>query len=464
MQDEGGAKKVNPVLERHWEKLVLGVVAALAVVYLGTRFSGPGDAAAKSVDRAASSFQAKKNQSNPKSDAPKSIPDHVIPPPGAANRAPATTAGNPTEYVADITRGPGPTPTKFVFPKVTLAPAVPKPDGVELSWTLGEVTIDPADKNKPVAVPRASFIWKVERRKKGGEWEVKEPELKSDLLKYQDTKTEPKTEYEYRLTLGSTDTQYTRTNPSKWLKEPVGPPVSASTPGVWLFDFSNMLADPDAEPPKPGQAYVTILKFDSDAGWVEWKKIQHEGDLLGVIMEGGVEVSKHRVSSKKLGKTVSVDFKSGARIKKITTGKLVLYDYEECRPKRDEGGELQCEGPKPVKGASYKVDELLYTDEDGKPVTFTKNAGPGPVTPFRCEKHGGAPPPKELTAEEKAAAKAKDAEVLLEEADVLWNKGTPEDQKKAIPKYKTLIERFKDVEIVKSRLKELTERSKKKFE
>jgi hypothetical protein len=403
MQDEGGAKKMNPVLERHWEKLVLGVVAALAVVYLGTRFSGSGDAAAKSVDRVSATLQTKKGQSNSRSEAPKSIPEHKSAAIGTANRAPVSTVGNPTLFSYDVVDAPPPTPTKFVFPPVTLAPPVAKPDGVELSWTLGEVKIDPADKSKLVAVPRPTFLWKVERRKKGEDWKTLDDKLKTEVLKYVDEKTEPKTDYEYKLTLGSNDPQWVKATPGIWTTFSGGP-FPVRTEGIWFFDFSNMLTYPESDEPKPGQVYVTIRKYDRDQGLVEWKKIQLEGELLGVTKEGGVEVSKHRTIGKN-GKQVIVDFKSGARIKKITTDRTIPYEYEECKIKTDDAGQPVCQGLEKQKG-SYKINEVIFTDEDGKQQTFTKYADSGPKAGYHCEKHGGPPPPKELSPEERSAARA----------------------------------------------------------
>ena len=461
MQDEGGAKKMNPVLEQHWEKLVLGVVVVLAVVFFATRFSGGGDAAVKSVDRASSTLATKKGQANSKSEAPKPIPSHAIAAPVAANRAPDFTVGYKTKYNYEVIEGPAAVPTKFVFPTVALATPAPKADGVELSWTVNEVKIDPADKSKLVAVPPATFLWKIERQKKGGPWEIRENDLKTDQLKFIDSNTDPKTEYSYRLTLGSNDPAWTRLTPGRYSNTVAGP-ASVTTPGIWLFDFSNMLSFPDEDPPKPGQVYVTIRKFDKKAGWVEWKKIQYEGELLGVTKEGGVEVSEHRVSSAKLGRTVPVDFKSGARIKKITTEKMVVYDYEECQIKRDENGQPVCEGLKPFKG-NYKVDEVIYTDEDGKQQTYAKPPSP-PTTGNRCVLHGGAPPPKELSAEEKAAARTKEAETMLDEADKLWATQKAAEQKKAIEIYKRLLENYLNVDAVKVRQGELKDRRNKKFE
>src|SRR6185503_15223925 len=151
----------------------------------------------------------------------------------------------------------------------------------------------------------------------------------------------------------------------KSLTDKTAGPVATTTPGIWFVTYSNIQTFDDDinDKVKPGQAYVTIRKYDKTYGLVEWKKIQHEGEDLGVITENGVTDSKHKTVTKD-GRSVVVDFKMGGKIKKISSGKLVLYEYQECNRKLDNNQNWVCEGPKKI-SASYKVNEVLFTDEDG---------------------------------------------------------------------------------------------------
>ena len=330
------------------------------------------------------------------------------------------------------------------------------PDGVvTFAWQLPDVAASSVK-------PEGCFI-RIERRQAGGPWEVLESGLISKAMKYQDTKTHPKTTYEYKITLGVLDPAWTPSSLGR-LTDRIGGPIVVRTPGIWSIEFSNIqtFEDDTGEKLKPGQAYVIIRKYDQDHGLVEWRKIQHEGEELGVITENGVAELKHKAVTKD-GKQVLVDFRVGGKIRKITSGKLVLYAYQECNRQLDRAGAWVCDGPV-KKSASYKVHEVLYADEDNRDQDFTKPDGPGPIADKLCPDHGGPPPPRELSADERRALREADAAKLMDEADTLWVSDKPADRKKAQDVYKKLLASFIDLESVKSRKRELVERSKKKID
>ncbi len=462
MQDEGGAKGLNPVLEKHWEKIVLGVVIAAGVVYAGTQFSGSGNPAAKSVDAANAALKKKQGEPNPSIKAPKAWDAPKIPSVAAAESAKVWTPGQPTIFTPEIKRGPTEI-VSFFFPSLTLSAPQSGTDGITLSWSLGQEQPDKAWKIQPHQPKPSTFYFQIDRRKKGeAEWQTLEKNAKGDSTRYIDTKTEPKTDYEYRVTLGCNDPKFSAKNP-KNLTDKIGGPGAVRTPGIWTFNFSNVQSFPDAPDPKPGQVYVTIRKFDRDAGWVEWRKIQYEGDMLGVVKEGGVEVSKHRVPGKG-GKPVIVDFKSGGVIKRITADKLLLYEYKKCKMVPDGMGGLICDGKPETIKASYKVNEVLFTDEDGKDQSDVHDSGPGKIPDQFCEAHGGAPPPKEPSPTERAAGREEAAGKLLDEADRLWDSAKVEEKKHAQEKYKKLLADYGDTAGVKARAADIKARSVKKLE
>ncbi|HKS16620.1 MAG TPA: hypothetical protein VJU16_04855, partial [Planctomycetota bacterium] len=169
------------------------------------------------------------------------------------------------------------------------------------------------------------------------------------------------------------------------VQEPPPPPVVVAKP-LFELSFSNLLSFPDSDDEKPGMAYVTIRKNDPDCGWVEWKKIQREGERLGWVTEDGKQNSLHRVFSAKLGKMVKLDFDTKATLKRIVTEKLVVYESRQCPILQKPM--VQCPGPIALKG-TYKVDEAVVAWDSGKSERFTKLSGPGPLQDALCSSHGG---------------------------------------------------------------------------
>lgn len=468
MQDEGGAKGLNPALERHWEKLVLGVVAVLALIYIGSQMSGGGNAAVRGIDQANSGFKTKKDGNNPDLEPPKKPPSTEKPPIVQAQPAPIWAVGIQTVYKFDIKGAPVAAGPVFFLPSLAMNESKPEVDGVELNWTLGKETPDPDKDRGKTVVKSTTFFFKVERLKKGeADWTVLEPKAKGDSTRYKDIRTTPKTEYQYRVTLGATDPPWTARNPRQ-LTDRVVTTAPVVTPGMWQFEFNNVTAgDPDREKdgkpdPLPATVYVKIIKWDPEYGRVEWTKIHKDKSPLGFSEEEGKVTPIHPVRSPKKGGMVLVDFNCGGKIDQIIFEKLILYEYKLCKPKVGPGGVLACAGPETIKD-HYKIHEILYTDEEGKKQRAERAAGPGPKSDVPCPAHGGAPPPRELTKEEKDAARNEEASKLLEDADRLWTSDTLADRKQAQEKYNKLVNSFPDVAAVKPRLGELKDRAKQKL-
>jgi hypothetical protein len=463
MQEENAAKGVNPALEKHWEKIVLAVVIVLAVIFIGTKLSGGGNPAAKKVDAAVADFRRKVELPNTKIEPPKTVPQPKIPAVVAANRGPDWASGERTQFKVIIKEGKAEV-LSFRAPAVSLNAPESTPEGVTISWSVAKLEKEPNPKRGDPIALMPPYFYRIERRQKGSEWKLLEAELKGDKdslsHKSIDDSTEPKTEYEYRVTVGSRDNAFTQKNKSG-LTEQVGGPVAVTTQGIWFVDFSNMQTFLESDEPKPGTAYVVIRKHDREHGLVEWRKIQQEGEFLGVIKEGGQEVSKHRTTDKN-GKPVIVDFKMGGKIVKITTDKMVPYTYKVCKPKFDKNGIPECSGPEEVK-EHYRINEVRYTDEDGKEQAFEQPAGPGKNADKLCPDHGGPPPVKELSPEEKLAKREAEATKMLDEADELWTSDKPAEKKKAQDIYRKLAQSYLDLESLKSRKSQIADRAKQQI-
>jgi hypothetical protein len=245
-------------------------------------------------------------------------------------------------------------------------------------------------------------------------------------------------------------------------------PVSVRTLGVWKFEFSNYQpGDPDHEvngvpAPIPPKVYVSITKFDPDAGMVEWKGIHKQGVALGTADDGS---TAHLVFSAKKGKMVKVDFKSGGKIDRIEVDKMEPYEYKVCDP-AVVGGVLVCKGPKTEK-AFVRVNKVLFTDEEGMRQETQTDAGPGRQADRLCPDHGGAapaPPPAPGVDTDKKGNKDDDAVKMLDQAEELWSSSKQSDKQKAVELYKQLLKSYGDTETVKKSRDRITERSKKKFD
>ncbi|HZL73247.1 MAG TPA: hypothetical protein VFC86_12370 [Planctomycetota bacterium] len=462
MQEDGGKKGVNPALEKHWEKIVLGVVVVLAVIFLGSKFSGGGNAAPKSVDAAEADFKRKIDAQNPKIDGPKAIPEPKVPPPAIANRAPDWAIGERTKH-SFVVSGPVIEVRTYKFPDVSLGSPTANPDGVKIAWSVTKFDKEQATPKKGEPIPvMPPYLYKVERREKGGTWMVLQEAMKTDKENfspdYTDSDIKPKTDYEYRVTVRTQDKAVIKDIPTG-LNKMASAPVSVTTHGIWRFEFNQFTAgDRDAEPPILPTVWVKIIKYDPVAGEVSWTRIHKEGKPLGFDENG---TSVHGTYSDRLKRQLPIDFNCGGKIEKIEFAKEIDYEFQVCNVKQGPMGP-DCSGPEKIK-AKYKVNEVTYTDEDGKKQTF-RSEPVGRNADKLCPNHGGAPPPKELSADEKKAQRETEASKMLDEAETLWHSEKAGDKKKAQDIYKKLLASFSDTDAVKPRKSDISDRSKKKIE
>jgi hypothetical protein len=392
MHDEGSAKKLEAEFQKHWERLAIGVVMVAAVVYLGARFAvgnPPEEAAVDEMDRA---IQAARDGRNPNIPAPGTFNKSFVSAQIAAFRPSAFTAGPSIDGNPPVER-PQPDPIIFVIPTVKLESATPSFEGVDLVWSLTDVKSGGLARGHHLVDPK-TFYFQVERKGKEGPWIVIESQLRfkeNKDLKYRDTHTQPKTEYEYRVTLGADDSKWIVTNPNGLASKP-SEIVGAHTPGLFLYKFDNLLRYDDKDLPKSATAYVTITKHDPVAGEVSITYTHSEGQRIGwTIDDNGLWTSIHRVHSIKLNRKVEVDFHSGAVLKKIAPGIPVKYKYQACRIKHTKDGPI-CEGTKPTEG-TYLVNEAMILEEGNNLVVVRRPSGAGPKSDQLCPGHAGAPPP-----------------------------------------------------------------------
>ena len=305
--------------------MVLGLVALLGIVFIGSQVSGGGNKAVRGLESATAGFKRTKENHTSEVPSPKNDPAPSLSTVQGPESPGPFTVGNKTKFIPDIKKAPPPPTAIFWLPKLTMASPVPTFEGVKLSWTLSGEPPEKTDKAGPYVVPPATFFFTIERQKKGDkDWSILAKEVKGDKFEYIDEKTVPKTEYSYRVTLGSTDNKFTSRFPGR-LSDHVSGPGSVRTLGIWSFEFSNHLpGDPDAEPPIPAEVWVRITKFDPEAGRVEWtrrhmlEKGNKEGTPLGFGDEDGKVSSVHSVTAGKgRPRKVLVDFNSGARIMKM---------------------------------------------------------------------------------------------------------------------------------------------------
>jgi hypothetical protein len=151
-----------------------------------------------------------------------------------------------------------------------------------------------------------------------------------------------------------------------------------------------------------------------------------------------------------------VDFDTGAVIKEIKTDQVVLYEYKACAPTPDG-----CEGPK-VRKDQYKVNRVVYIDEDKVEQTFEVPVGMGKRADYLCELHGGVAPHVE-TPEERAAARETQAQAALDDADRLWKSDKLAEKREAQKKYSSILEKYADTQALKPRKAEIEGRTKEKL-
>jgi len=474
MQDDGSAKGMNASLEKHWEKIAVVAVLAVLVVYIGAKAFGEGQGAAKVIIQLKEQVERQKNSDNPT----------VSGPPGINVGAPAApTASVPLKnkwinshrppHFVEIVEIKD-VELSFLPPDMHLDGTSVEVDGVEITWSVAVLAPEAGVKQVPLKPETLFFI--IDRRMKDKNWETQvQLKLKEMVdaksmkdakefkgLKYKDGKTLPKSDYEYRITMGSDDNQYRAKVGSGKTARIIGP-VAIRTLGLFEFaqNFSNIQgADPDAVPPKDAQVYIKIVKYDPEYGKVEWAGIHKVGDKIGWSTEedGKTRTSKHLVPTSKRGQRQAlVDFDTGAEIKDIKTDQVVVYEYKACQPNVNG-----CTGPTAVKD-QYKVNRVQYIDEDKVQQSFEVPSGMGKRADYFCELHGGAAAPVKSPEEKKAEIEAS-AQELLEKADKGWKSEKASDKASAQKIYKELLlPPYSDTQVVKAKRSEIETRSKEKL-
>jgi len=234
-----------------------------------------------------------------------------------------------------------------------------------------------------------------------------------------------------------------------------------STPRLFEFGFSNIQGeDPDAEPPKAAQVYIKVVKYDPDCGKVEWSGFYKVGDTIGVTpdKETGVPKSRHKVRSEKKRGTVPVDCDTGAQIKAIQTNQVVLYEYKECTPTP-----AGCSGPRVLKDC-YKVNRVVYIDEDGVEQVYETLAGMDRKPDRTCTLHGGKVEVRKITEAELKEWRSAEAVHLLKLADYDWGSKNPKTRRGAQENYRKLSKAFSSEAVVVKNLERIKARSEAEIE
>jgi hypothetical protein len=224
---------------------------------------------------------------------------------------------------------------------------------------------------------------------------------------------------------------------------------------IFTFQFSNIRSSPDADPPRPGQVYVTIIKDDPVAGRVEWRKIQYEGDRLGWTKDGEKLTSIYRVFGKN-GKLLRVDFDTKAVLERVTADKLIICESRHCpileRPL------LRCPGPTVVK-SSYKVNEVVIRLDSGKILTNSQLAGLGRAADTLCPSHGGRDEPLKWSEEQMKAIRSQEAETLYWQSEGDWLSKNPKVRARARDAYRKLLKEFPSEAVVTKYLERIKARA-----
>jgi hypothetical protein len=358
-----------------------------------------------------------------------------------------------------------------VLQAVTFGGAEVSIDSVKLTFAVKQYTraeetnIARATKDNPKGadlIKMASL--KVERQAAGsGKWEVLADNL--DPVKttsYVDTKIEPKSRYEYRITATPEPDKLKRPEVKPVVIAPDGP---VQTLGIWKLTFTSPSKPPTAQ---KGMVYVKIEKFEKGYGRIEKSRIQYAGDKIGwwAETEGAEPQSKHMVPVPG-GKSVSVDLNTGATLVSIEPTKVTI-EVRKCKAKYAGGAKIGCDEIK-QKVEFTDVYEILYTDDDGEKKILTPNprdtargredqrcddcTGRKPVVALPKET-----PPGEVPKEDPAAVAKQKREA---EADKLWSDAqkaeTAKNTSQAIAHYEKLLKQYADTDFVAKGKKALIE-------
>ncbi|HEV3028728.1 MAG TPA: hypothetical protein VG457_14210, partial [Planctomycetota bacterium] len=303
-----------------------------------------------------------------------------------------------------------------------------------------------------------------------GKWEVLNDKIDAKVLSYVDSKIEPKAKYNYRVTAFSTDKNFLERggkvdpesgatpNPSGLVNMTTGAPVQ--TLGIWKINFSNATKPADAA---KGMVYVKIEKFEKGVGKVEKAHIHYDGDTIGTWEEsaGAEPTSKHRVAAK-TGRSIEVDFNTGATLISVNPVKLVV-DVKRCKPIFDKstGNKTGCD--QIIEKRNFDTAQITYKDDEGLHKIYVPS--PNSLDQL-CDEHGGRkiitridpdknpedpnkPDPKELARQKREM----DAEKLFDDAD----KAMEKNKSLAMQYYQKLLKDFADTDFVSKNKKAVIE-------
>lgn len=476
------AKKVSPAvlfLTNNGEKLALGIAVLLLVVFAFLWFGMGGEDPTLDLDKKAASLDRETA----------TVHAEMSPPPSENLQAKAV---NPwTTLVASarpadgwsgflITKAEGKGLKKDVIKKVpVLVPQVSNVitevaiDSITVGWSYKDFTTQEVQKmarekeNKADAAKVTHFQLE---REAGGKWEVLADKLDAKVLSYVDTKIEAKSKYNYRVTAFSTDKTYLErggkvdpehgatANPTGLVNVATGTPVQSM--GIWKLTFTNATKPQDAA---KGMVYVKIEKFEKGVGKVEKAHIHYDGDQIGTWEEaaGAEPTSKHRVATK-TGKSIEVDFNTGATLITVNPMKIVV-DVKRCKPQFDKatGNKTGCE--QVTEKRNFDTAQITYKDDEGTKKIYV----PSPSSLDQlCDEHGGRkiivrqptepkeedpnkPDPKELARQKKEA----DAEKMYDEAQ----KAEEKNKNLALQYYQKLMKDYADTEFVAKNKKAIIE-------
>jgi len=483
----GEPKKANPgvdFLVNYGEKLALGI-AVLALVVCAVLWFGMSsdDPSLGQVDKGVSSLDREAKTPHPEMTAPNTENWQAkAVNPWTTLVASARPADNWSGFIVTTASGTGVKNVVIkkipvVVPEVSFLGTEVAIDSITVGWSYKDFTNQEVqkmarDKDKKADAAKVTHF-KLEREVNGsGKWEVLNETIDVKTQSYVDTKIEPKQKYNYRVTAYSTDKTYLERGgtldpetgatpkPTGLVNTATGTPVQ--TLGIWKLTFTNPTKPQDA--PK-GMVYVKIEKFEKGVGKVEKAHIHYDGDLIGTWEEsaGGEPVSKHRVTPKN-GRSVEVDFNTGASLQTVNPVKIVV-DVKRCKPKFDNSTGIKIGCEQIIEKRNFDTAQIIYKDDEGVHKVYV----PAPSSLDQlCEEHGGrkiivAPPvapggdkPEEPKVDPKEAARMKkeaDAEKLFDEAEKAQEKNKP----LALQYYNRLMKDFADTEFVSKNKKNIIE-------
>ena len=353
-----------------------------------------------------------------------------------------------------------------VVPPVVFGGAEVAIDSITVTWGYKDFTNQEKQKmarEKPEnkTEPAAASHYVLERQTGTGKWEVLADKLDIKTQQYVDNKIDPKTKYQYRVTLYSSDKAYlerggavdgvTGATPNPEGKVNVVTSPQVTTMGIWNVVFTNATKLADAA---KGMVYVKIEKFEKGVGKVETKHIHYDGDQIGSWAEsdGAEPTSKHRVNVK--SKSIVVDFNCGWTLISVNPIKLPV-EVKRCKTIFGPGGvKTGCETI--IEKRLFDTAAITYKDDEGQKKIYSPS--PGSLDQL-CEEHGG---PKKIVVQRpdapsdtpeapkqdpKEAAKAKkeaEAEKLFDEAEKALDKNKP----LAAQYYNKLLKEYGDTEFV----------------